>query len=186
MRSLRLFYDFSQFTDHIPDHGGNAFPEHPVKQTVEVFIKVLRKEPALLGADALHSLLAGMGHLVQRKEDIEITGEEFCHPVIDADQIPSFLRFRDLSVEGRQHTAEQFHVIGDDTEHLIANAWNSQWDCVLLGALFNHNVMCNLQSDQPIEKIANDLSVSKSTVNKDISSIKEGLKNALEKEGYKV
>ena len=50
--------------------------------------------------------------------------------------------------------ASQLHIIGDDTEHLIANAWNSQWDCVLLGALFNHNVMCNLQSDQPIEKIA--------------------------------
>ena len=50
--------------------------------------------------------------------------------------------------------ASQLHIIGDDTEHLIANAWNSQWDCVLLGALFNHNVMCNLQSDQPIEQIA--------------------------------
>lgn len=50
--------------------------------------------------------------------------------------------------------ASQLHIIGDDTEHLIANAWNSQWDCVLLGALFNHNAMCNLQSDQPIEQIA--------------------------------
>lgn len=49
--------------------------------------------------------------------------------------------------------ASQLHIIGEDTEHLIANAWNSQWDCVLLGALFNHNVMCNLQSDQPIEQI---------------------------------
>ena len=28
--------------------------------------------------------------------------------------------------------ASQLHIIGDDTEHLIANAWNSQWDCVLL------------------------------------------------------
>lgn len=50
--------------------------------------------------------------------------------------------------------ASQLHVIGDDTEHLIANAWNSQWDCLLLGALLNCNVMCNLQSDRPIEKIA--------------------------------
>ena len=39
---------------------------------------------------------------------------------------------------------------------------------------------------EPIEKIASDLSVSKSTVNKEIVSIKVGLKNALEKEGYKV
>ena len=50
--------------------------------------------------------------------------------------------------------ASQLHVVGDDTDHLIANAWNSQWDCVLLGALFNHNVMSNLQSDQPVEQIA--------------------------------
>lgn len=39
---------------------------------------------------------------------------------------------------------------------------------------------------EPIEKIADDLTVSKSTVNKDISIIKEGLKNALQKEGYRV
>lgn len=50
--------------------------------------------------------------------------------------------------------ASQLHIIADDTEHLISNAWNSQWDCILLGALLNCNVMCNLQSDQPIEKIA--------------------------------
>lgn len=50
--------------------------------------------------------------------------------------------------------ASQLHIIGDDTEHLVVNAWNSQWDCVLIGALFNHNIMCNLQSDQPIEQIA--------------------------------
>lgn len=49
--------------------------------------------------------------------------------------------------------ASQLHIIGDDTNHLVDNAWNSQWDCVLLGALFNHRVMCNLQSDRPIEQI---------------------------------
>ena len=39
---------------------------------------------------------------------------------------------------------------------------------------------------EPIDKIASDMSVSKSTVNKEIALIKEGLKNALEKEGYEV
>lgn len=39
---------------------------------------------------------------------------------------------------------------------------------------------------ESIDKIASDMSVSKSTVNKEISLIKEGLKNTLEKEGYKV
>ena len=39
---------------------------------------------------------------------------------------------------------------------------------------------------ESIEKIANDLSVSKSTVDKEIAIIKIGLKKALEKEGYRV
>ena len=39
---------------------------------------------------------------------------------------------------------------------------------------------------EPIEKIANDLSVSKSTVDKEIAIIKAGLKETLEKEGYRV
>ena len=39
---------------------------------------------------------------------------------------------------------------------------------------------------EPIEKITSDLGVSKSTVNKEIAHIKEGLKNALEKEGYTI
>ena len=39
---------------------------------------------------------------------------------------------------------------------------------------------------ESIDKIASDMSVSKSTVNKEISLIKEGLKNILEKEGYEV
>lgn len=50
--------------------------------------------------------------------------------------------------------ASQLHIIGEDAEYLIANAWNSQWGCILLGALLNCNVMCNMQSDQPIERIA--------------------------------
>ena len=50
--------------------------------------------------------------------------------------------------------ASQLHIIADDKELLVTRAWNSQWDCILLGALLNCNVMCNLQSDQPIEHIA--------------------------------
>ena len=38
----------------------------------------------------------------------------------------------------------------------------------------------------PIEKIAGELSVSRSTVNKEIAVIKEGLRQALEREGYKI
>lgn len=50
--------------------------------------------------------------------------------------------------------ASQLHIMGDDSEQLTVNAWNSQWDCILLGALLNCNVMCNLQSDQPIDSVA--------------------------------
>jgi RNA polymerase sigma-70 factor (ECF subfamily) len=39
---------------------------------------------------------------------------------------------------------------------------------------------------QPIEKIAKELNVSRATVNKDIASIKRGLKEALEREGYSI
>jgi len=46
--------------------------------------------------------------------------------------------------------------------------------------------MSRYYTADPIEKIADDLSISKSTVNKEILVIKEGLKAALEKEGYKI
>lgn len=39
---------------------------------------------------------------------------------------------------------------------------------------------------EPIEKIAGELGVSRSTVNKEIAVIKDGLRAALEREGYKV
>ena len=39
---------------------------------------------------------------------------------------------------------------------------------------------------QPIEKIAKELNVSRATVNKEIASIKQGLKEALEGEGYSI
>ena len=39
---------------------------------------------------------------------------------------------------------------------------------------------------EPIEKIVQELGISKSTVNKEIAFIKVGLKTVLEKEGYKV
>lgn len=49
--------------------------------------------------------------------------------------------------------ASQLCIIANDPESLAINAWNSQWDCLLLGALLNCNIMCNLQSNQPTEKI---------------------------------
>ena len=46
--------------------------------------------------------------------------------------------------------------------------------------------MSRYYAAEPIDKIAGDLSISKSMVNKEIALIKSGLKKALETEGYKV
>lgn len=46
--------------------------------------------------------------------------------------------------------------------------------------------MSRYYTAEPIEKICEDLSISKSSVNKEIAVIKDGLKSALEREGYKI
>lgn len=80
--------------------------------------------------------------------------------------------------------------IGDDT-------LRDEVDSEQLGAIINaflytlskrqrYIFMSRYYLSEPIEKITSDLGVSKSTVNKEIAYIKEGLKNALEKEGYTI
>lgn len=80
--------------------------------------------------------------------------------------------------------------IGDDT-------LRDEVDSEQLGAIINaflytlskrqrYIFMSRYYLSEPIEKITSDLGVSKSTVNKEIAHIKEGLKNALEKEGYTI
>ena len=46
--------------------------------------------------------------------------------------------------------------------------------------------MSRYYTAEPIEKIASELSLSRSSVNKEIATIKEGLKKALESEGYRI
>src|SRR6185503_20536776 len=41
----------------------------------------------------------------------------------------------------------QLRITAENPKQLAAFAWNSQWDCLLLGALFDTNVLWNLQSD---------------------------------------
>lgn len=48
----------------------------------------------------------------------------------------------------------QLKITAVDAEQLAIAAWNAQWDCILLGALFNCEVMCNLQSDKPVNELA--------------------------------
>lgn len=47
----------------------------------------------------------------------------------------------------------QFMVRSDSARDEAINAWNAQWDAVLLGALFNCDVMPNIQSDCSFDRI---------------------------------
>lgn len=49
----------------------------------------------------------------------------------------------------------ELKITATNEQELARNAWNAQWDCLLLGALFNCDVMSNLQSDKPINEIEN-------------------------------
>jgi hypothetical protein len=47
----------------------------------------------------------------------------------------------------------QLHISAENPEQLAVLAWNAQWDCLLLSALFDRDVLWNLQSDTCAEKI---------------------------------
>ena len=47
----------------------------------------------------------------------------------------------------------QIKIEAESAKELAVEAWNSQWDCLLLGAIINNSVMCNLQCDKPVELI---------------------------------
>lgn len=40
-----------------------------------------------------------------------------------------------------------------DEKELAISAWNSQWNCILLSAILNSEIMCNLQSDKSVDNI---------------------------------
>ena len=46
----------------------------------------------------------------------------------------------------------QFHIMADDPKSLAMYAWNSLWDALLLGALFDCEAVCNFQCDKPAEE----------------------------------
>lgn len=48
--------------------------------------------------------------------------------------------------------SSQLKITSSDAEQLAAATWNAQWDCILLGALFNCEVMSNLQCDKPVNE----------------------------------
>lgn len=77
-------------------------------------------------------------------------------------------------------THSQLHVTADDPRQLAATAWNAQWDCILLSALFDRDVVCNLQSDTPANEIA--LQTSLVVTNRHLRGINDSPKRQLTKE----
>jgi hypothetical protein len=47
----------------------------------------------------------------------------------------------------------QLYITADNAEELAVRAWNAQWDCLLLSALFDKTVLWNVQAEIPAEKI---------------------------------
>lgn len=45
----------------------------------------------------------------------------------------------------------QLRIIANAPQELVARAWNAVWDALLLGAICQCEVMCNLQCDSPAE-----------------------------------
>ncbi len=47
----------------------------------------------------------------------------------------------------------QLHLTAETPKKLAVLGWNAQWDCLLLSALFDRDVLWNLQSDKPVNEI---------------------------------
>ena len=47
----------------------------------------------------------------------------------------------------------QLRIHGTDGKDTALRSWNAIWDALLLGAITGSEVMCNLQSDQPAERL---------------------------------
>ena len=69
-----------------------------------------------------------------------------------SDLLKNDVDFAVAAVSGRT-IASQLRINADNSEQLAVAAWNSMWDCILLGALFHCEVMGNLQCDKPVEQL---------------------------------
>ena len=89
---------------------------------------------------------------------------------LSLDEIGAFVS--DTSLEGEEEAQRLGRVISDYLRTLTKRQ--------------RYIFMSRYYMAEPIERVASELSVSTSTVNKEIACIKEGLKEALRKEGYTV
>ena len=87
--------------------------------------------------------------------------------------------------------------LSDMEEFMGVDSFETEQDAIHLGKVISDYLralnkrqryifMSRYYVAEPIDKIASELGVSRATVNKEIASIKQSLKEALEREGYRV
>jgi hypothetical protein len=50
----------------------------------------------------------------------------------------------------------QIRITNNNPKELVVQAWNTQWDLMLLSAFFDNKIICNIQSNKPYENIKDD------------------------------
>lgn len=58
-----------------------------------------------------------------------------------------------IAVLSIENLSSQLRITSPDAKQLAITTWNAQWDCILLAALFNCEVMCNLQCNKSVGEL---------------------------------
>lgn len=58
-----------------------------------------------------------------------------------------------IAVLSASTLSSQLRIISPSAKQLAISTWNAQWDCILLGALFNCEVMSNLQCNKSVSEL---------------------------------
>lgn len=97
---------------------------------------------------------------VQLSENIELQPADTSHLDFNT-AISTCSRPDDISVIVAfiPRITSQLHICAPTLKKLAIHAWNSSWDALLLGALFNTEIGFNIQSDVSAEKIFSESSL---------------------------
>lgn len=95
-------------------------------------------------------------------EEVHLTDNHILMPVqnrlplkVISKKIENDIDFAIIALCSKSITA-QLKIIAGDSKDLAISAWNSQWDLILLSAIFQCESLCNLQSTHPIEQVGDD------------------------------
>lgn len=96
---------------------------------------------------------------IQTKNPLKLSENATLLPVwcsISADKVSRLIESDidfSIAVLNLPMVTSQIRIQEQNEEELAITAWNCQWDCLLMGAIFDCDVVSNLQSDRPIERI---------------------------------